>query len=120
MEPEPVKKKRSKGKSPTARSLELLRERGYRCEVVERRIPHSFITKDLFGFIDIIAIKGGETLAVQTTSGDNVSHRAEKIAESETVGDVREAGWRIHIHGWRKGGKQGERKTWTCREVDVS
>lgn len=110
------KKRKKKGASPTVRSLALLRSRGYLAEVVEKRLPHCFITKDLFGFIDILAIRRGEVLGVQTTSGDNVSHRIEKIAESETVGRVREAGISIHVHGWRKNAA-GE---WVCREEDVS
>lgn len=103
--------------SPTQRSLALLRARGYTAAVVERRLPRGFITQDLFGFVDILAIRRGETLAVQTTSGDNVASRVRKIADAEHVGAVREAGWLIHVHGWRKSAKSGR---WECREVDVS
>jgi hypothetical protein len=42
-------------------------------------------------------------LAVQTTSGSNVSARVKKLTESELIGTVRKAGWGIHVHGWRKG-----------------
>jgi hypothetical protein len=41
-----------------------------------------------------------KVLAVQTTSRSEVSKRVRKIAESETVGRVREAGVRIVVHGW--------------------
>lgn len=115
----PVKPRRSKGQSPTARSLALLRARGYVCEVVERRLPRCFITKDLFGFIDILAIKDGQVLAVQTTSGGSGGHvaaRIHKIANSPLVGAVRDCGWSIHVHGWRKNAEG----RWVCREEDVS
>lgn len=108
--------RKSKGKSPTARSLELLRSRGYRAEVVEQRIPHCFITRDLFGFIDILAIKGPEVLAVQTTSGAHVANRMTKIAECDSIAEVRRLGWTIHVHGWRKNAEG----RWVCREEDVS
>lgn len=102
--------------SPTQRSLKLLRSRGYRAAVVEKWNPHAKIRQDLFGVVDVLAIKAGETLAVQATSGSNVSKRVTKIAESDAIGDIRAAGWGFHVHGWRKNAKG----RWQCREVDVS
>lgn len=110
------KRKRAKT-SPTARSLEHLREQGYLCAVVEKRnprLPH--VTHDLFGFIDVLAVKRGETLAVQTTSGANVAARVDKIADNENAPKVREAGWKIVVHGWRKNAAG----RWVLREVDLS
>lgn len=83
---------------------------------MERRNPGVFKTHDLFGFIDVLAIREGETLAVQTTSGPNVASRVKKIAEAEHLAAVRAAGWLIHVHGWRKNAK----KRWECRVVDCS
>jgi len=88
--------------SPTSRSLALLKEQGYITAVVEKYNPHARIRQDLFGFIDILALRDGETLAVQATSGSNVAARVAKIAESETAPIVRKAGWRIEVWGWRK------------------
>lgn len=102
--------------TPTQRTLKHLRDAGYRAEVVEKRLPKCFITKDLFGFIDVLAIGNGETVAVQTTSDSHVANRIAKIADCEAVGDVRKAGWRILVHGWRKNTKG----RWQLREVDVS
>jgi hypothetical protein len=84
-------------------------------EVVEKWIPGANIRKDLWGWCDIVAIRDGETLAVQTTSYSNVSARAKKIAESDTIAEVRKAGWLIHIHGWHK-----VENRWKCRVVDIS
>lgn len=103
--------------TPTQRTLKKLRTEGWLPWVVERRIPVlRNVTQDMFGFIDVLAIRGTETLAVQTTSGSNVAARIKKIADSEHVGKVREAGWLLHVHGWRK--KSNGR--WECRVVDVS
>ena len=101
--------------TPTQRSLAKLRAEGWLPEVVEKWIPRANIRKDLFGFIDIVAIKEGETLGVQATSYSHVSERVTKIAESEHVGMVRKAGWRIEVWGWHKKGAR-----WECRIVDVS
>jgi hypothetical protein len=90
------------GKSPTQRSLEYLREQGYHPEVVERYNSFTRRTNDLWGFVDILAIKRDEVLGVQTTSGSNVSARIKKIMESELLPKVREANVRIVVHGWTK------------------
>lgn len=102
--------------SPTERSLKHLREQGYLCEVVEKWNSFTRTRKDLFGFIDIIAIKEGETLAVQTTTKDNMNARVSKIAESDHVGMVRKAEWKIHVHGWSK----NKSNRWELKIIDVS
>ena len=102
--------------TPTQRSLALLRGQGYTADVVERWIPRANVRKDLFGIFDIIAIRDGETLAVQcTTTG--VASRCRKIAEAPTIDAVRAAGWGVVVHGWRKVGKPPR---WACRVVDLS
>ncbi len=101
--------------SPTQLTLKLLRKQGYRAAVVEKWNPHAHIRQDLFGIIDVLAVGNRETVAVQCTSYSNVSSRVNKIAESDAIGDIREAGWRVLVHGWRK-----PRHRWECREIDVS
>ncbi len=101
--------------SPTQRSKKLLEDQGYLVAVVEKWNPHAKIRQDLFGFVDLIAIRENETLGVQTTSYSNVSARINKIAEHENVGMVRKAGWRIVVHGWHK-----PKNRWVVREVDIS
>lgn len=101
--------------SPTQRSLARLRADGYLADVVEKWIPVVKRRRDLFGFIDILAIRDNEVVGVQATSGSNVAARIAKIAEHENVGAVRKAGIRIVVHGWAKRGRR-----WQCREVDIS
>jgi hypothetical protein len=101
--------------TPTQRTLKLLREDGWLAEVVERWVPGANIRKDLFGWVDIVALRDGETLAVQCTSYTNISARVKKIADSETVAQVRKSGWLIWVIGWRKVNNR-----WTQRTVDCS
>ena len=101
--------------TPTQRSLAYLREQGYTVAITERWNPFAKIRQDLFGFIDILAIRKGETLAVQTTS-TGVSERIKKIMDSDYLPKVRDAGWKICVHGWRKNAKG----RYTLREVDIS
>ena len=102
--------------SPTARSLKHLRAAGWEADVVEKWIPGANIRKDLFGCIDILAIRGRETLGVQATSGSNVASRVSKITDSPMLPKIREAGWGLQVHGWSKRANG----RWALREVDIS
>ena len=102
--------------SPTQRSKAHLEKQGYRVAITEHWCPFSHRRKDLFNIVDLLAIREGETLAVQTTSGSNVSARVKKITESDAIADIRAAGWGFHVHGW----KRGTNGRYTLREVDVS
>jgi hypothetical protein len=103
-------------KSPTQLSLAKLREEGYTCWITEHWNNWSKTRQDLFGFIDILALKGNETLAIQTTTAANLNARVKKISNHENVGVVREAGWTIHVHGWH----QDDKKKWHCKSKDIS
>lgn len=100
--------------SPTERTLKYLRSQGYSAVVTERWNPFARIRQDLFGIVDVLAVKPGETLGVQCTSNANVASRVTKIADHESTPRLREAGWRLEVHGWTKG-KRG-----APRVVDVS
>ena len=84
--------------------------------ITEHWCPFSRRRKDMFNVVDLLAIREGETLAVQTTSASNVSARVKKITESDAIADIRAAGWGFHVHGW----KRGTNGRYTLREVDVS
>lgn len=91
--------------SPTQRSLKNLRDRGCIAQVTERWNAFAKIRQDLFGFIDILAVKNGEVIAVQTTSKSNMSARVKKILENETYHELKKANWTIEVHGWAKNKK---------------
>ncbi|HTD91150.1 MAG TPA: hypothetical protein VK663_10840 [Burkholderiales bacterium] len=101
--------------SPTQRSLKHLRELGYLAAVTEHWNPFAHIRQDLFGIVDILAVGNGETIAVQCTSDSNLANRVTKIADSDATPKLRDAGWKILAHGWKKKGAR-----WVLREVDCS
>lgn len=107
--------------SPTARSLDWLRKNGYTAQVVEKWNAFAKIRIDLFGIIDIVAIKDGEpgVLGIQSTSADNISSRLEKCLASPVLQLWRKTGNRMRIHGWGKRGAKGERKLWTLITRDL-
>ncbi len=93
--------------SPTARSLEHLRTLGYRAEVVEKTIPHTFIKKDLWG-ADILAVKSGAPiLAVQATSASNHAARRVKLEAGGFIPLWKGAGAVLEIWSWDKRGPRG-------------
>ena len=101
--------------NPTQRTLKEMRKRGYTCAITEHWNAFAHIRQDLFGIVDVLCLQGDETVAVQTTSDSNVSSRVKKIAEHENTPMIRDAGWKIVVHGWRK-----VKGRWTVREVDCS
>ena len=113
--------------TPANRSLATLRAAGWVGDIVERWIGGGAfkVRKDFLGFADLVMLRSlpgfhGIALAVQASSGSNVSHRLEKMRETPGALAWLEAGGEIEIHGWAKRGARGKRKVWTCRVVVVT
>jgi hypothetical protein len=87
----------------TVKSRDRLKQEGAALvETVERWNSFARVKNDLFGIVDVLAVAGGETLAVQVTSRDNMASRRKKIRESEAFPELVKAGWRVELHGWYK------------------
>ena len=91
--------------SPTKETKKLLESEGYLVDVAEYSMRHSNRNRDLFGFIDLVGIKEGDLVAIQTTSRSNTSKRINKVAESPAARIWLLSGNRIEVHGW--GGRSG-------------
>jgi hypothetical protein len=103
--------------SPTQRTLARLKSENYDLvAITERWNPFAKIRQDLYGVIDILAIKDGDTVAIQVTSYSNVGARVKKITESLALPFLRAAGWTILVEGWKKE-KNGR---YTSKIVDLS
>lgn len=107
--------------SPTQRSLEKMRKEGWVCQVTEHYNSFSRRRVDLFGFLDIVCLRGsnGGILGIQTTTGD---HLSERIKKTQALPDHKlwlESGGGIELHGWSKKGKAGKRKLWQVRVVEL-
>ena len=108
--------------TPTQRTLARLRDEGWTAAVTERWNSFAKIRQDLFGFCDVLAIMSAVTpgrgfLAVQCTSGPNVSARVTKLTALPEVRTWLLAGGRCEVWGWSKRGARGQRKTWQVRRV---
>lgn len=82
---------------------------------MEKWNPHARIRQDLFGLLDIVAIRGNVTKGVQTTTLSNLGPRIAKFAASDMTGLLRDAGWQLECWGWRK-----LKAGWEAKVVDVS
>jgi hypothetical protein len=110
--------------SPSARSMKALRDEGYIVAKVEQRlpIPGKFVTKDCYGFGDLLAARRDDVIPfqgvialVQVTSGSNHNARREKIMAEPLAELWKSAGGKIFLHSWAKRGPRGKRKTWTLK-----
>jgi hypothetical protein len=103
--------------SPTARSLKLLRQQGYCCDVVERWLAAVRRRRDYLGCIDIIACRRGEpVLAVQATSASNVAARLKKDVATPGLHVWLATGHAVfEVWGWRK----NHTGRWEVRRVAV-
>jgi hypothetical protein len=107
--------------SPTQRSLKLLREAGWTCEIVENFNSFTKQRKDLFGFADLLCIKeGAKPLLVQVTASGWAARRG-KILAIPTARVCLRSGFDIQVHGWRKLLKKrgGKARVWTPKIIDI-
>lgn len=109
--------KRKKPFAANNASTKMLEAAGWTVCTVEQRIPHCFITRDAFGFGDLIAISPSRgIMAVQATGGGNGPSRIAKIKAEPRAAIWLASGGRIQVHDWRKRAKQTERE---CVVVEI-
>lgn len=97
------KKKRKASKSPTARTLNELRSIGYFAQTVEQQIPNTFIKRDLFGCIDIVAVHPSHRsiVGIQATSAAHHAERRKKAMIEPRLRAWLQAGGRFVVYSWR-------------------
>jgi hypothetical protein len=103
-----------------------LRDRGYHVANCERKIPATprgykgaLFTKDLFGFIDTMAVDNHFLLAVQSTTDTHHQPRKRKALEAPAFA-VLSRHMHIEIWSWAKRGPRGKRKLWTLRRESLT
>jgi hypothetical protein len=116
-----MKPKRKKPFNATAASIKLLVADNWTCGKVEQRIPHTFITRDLFNMFDLVIMSPTRGLAgVQVTGGTSTSNflaRVRKIKENPLHAIWLASGGRIIVHSWEKRAGKKERE---CRILEIT
>lgn len=80
-----------------AKVMRHLRECGYTCAIVERWNSFVKIRQDLFGFCDMLAVKGHTTHYLQITSRGHRSDRLDKIKENPYARRLISEGALVHL-----------------------
>ena len=86
---------------------------GYLVANVEKYNAYTKTRHDLFGCIDLLAIGYKETIAIQTTSKNNMSSRIRKIEDAKALTVMLQSGWRIVVEGWFK-----SKNRWEVKEFE--
>ena len=108
--------------SPTELTLDRLRKAGWTAEVVERWVPAPHLTgggfrRDFLGCIDIVAVRRGETLAVQCTSASGHSARVKKVCKEPRMYAWLSAGNRLEVWSWDQ---EAPRCRWRERVEEIT
>ena len=90
--------------TPTGRTLNELRRDGFTAAVVESWIPRLNVRRDLFGVGDVLAVRPGECLLIQCTSGD---HHANRVTKAKAE---------IRLRAWLGSGSRFEVWSWSKRD----
>ncbi len=103
--------------SPTQRSLKELRRLGWTVAVTEHWNSFAKLRQDLWGFVDVLAMKPGEGfMAIQATTTANQTKRIRKILEEPRALLFVRTGGRLFVHGWLKSKKNGR---WKLTETEI-
>lgn len=106
--------KRKKPFSATLASRKVLEADGWTVAAVEQRIPHTFITRDAYGFADLLCCSPTRgIMLVQVTGGDGAGNFNKRVAKIKA--EPRHAIWlasggRIQVHSHETQAGTKERK----------
>jgi hypothetical protein len=98
----------------TARSLEHCRKLGYVAGLVERRLPHTFTTVDLFALGDILAMDEhqGSLLIQACWLKDKAAH----VQKAKTNANLKlwlSRGNRFEVWSWRQFKRRNKDRSWS-------
>ncbi len=101
------------------KSLKLLEQEGYAAQSVESYNYYSGQKKDLFNFIDILAVRPGEVLGLQVCAYASISARRKKALAAKHFKAWLSSGARFVIHGWKRITTPGGATRWECVTEEV-
>jgi hypothetical protein len=88
--------------SLTNKTIDLLALDGWVAYDVEKKIPHTNITKDLFGFIDILAIRPCHVMGIQVTTYSHINARLNKARGLIALSYWLSSKALFEVWGWKK------------------
>ena len=90
----------------TVRTTKVLTDEGWMAVRVEHWDHFSRRRHDLFGFLDVLAVKPGEPpFGIQVCAHSAGSTRMNKILNAPAAGILLASGWKLEVWGWKKDGR---------------
>ena len=113
--------------TPTQRTLQFYKDRGFQCGIVERWVPNpkapgGGFRKDLFNIIDVIAVSAEEGIIGIQSTGSDFSGHWKKLTQ-EKVQESRQwilSGGKLVLISWTKKKNQTKRLVWTPKLKEIS
>jgi hypothetical protein len=108
--------------TPTARTLALLRRRGWIAAPVERWLAGPGVRQDVWGFGDVLAAHPRERaiLLVQATTAGHLAARLAKAQARPELAAWLAAGGAVQVWGWRRCGQRWRVKVVAVRAEDLA
>jgi len=99
----------------------MLRDQGWTAQVVEKWNPHGKVRIDLFGCIDLVAMRDGHKglLGIQATTTGHIPDRVDKALLEPRLQTWLATGNRFQVVGWALRGARGKRKLWTVKIREI-
>lgn len=120
---EPIKKKRKKPFNAKKRAMEDLELLGFSVADVESRIPHTFITRDCFGFADLLAHRPGVgILLIQATAHRHHGNHKRKMFGEDVAPQIAAwlaSGGRVEIWSYDQSTAQGASAAYILRREEI-
>lgn len=109
--------------SPTARTIQWAKKKGWVAGITEKWNPFAHIRQDLFNMIDVLIMRPKTRSewprwgldAYQITSGSNAASRVTKLLANPNLKRWVLTGNDIYVASWERQGPHGKRKLWTLR-----
>src|SRR4051812_3293592 len=107
---EPKTKKRKKNPRYTTKTLDQLRKNGCVVDICERWVPNpkhpgGGFRKDLFGLFDVVALRAGKIIGIQSTSIACKADHLKKMLSPELKPQLAawcKAGGGVELWAWEK------------------
>lgn len=107
---------KAKGKSPTSHTTGQLKKQGVTYQIVEKWNQHAKVRQDLFGFVDILAMRDNKFVGIQATSATNHSTRLKKAMAEPRLIEWLNCGGKFEVWSWKQDDKT---KRWSVRIDEV-
>lgn len=104
---------------PTQRTIKILKKHGWQVQVVEKFNQFAKVRQDLFGFIDLLAMRHGILLGIQACAAGDMPKRRDKALALPNLKLWLSTGNMFEVWGWSKKGARNQTKHWALDRIPI-